>query len=493
MPVRTSRKHPLDGVRAQGEGSVHFSEAKVNAMTVESLSDKVPEEVTKKQLTATSFWARPVLKIDGNSNDSRYAKMNRNHRVPYRFCDLLESCILNSSWENQVFDEENSHSATYFAMASSSVEKPDPAISYKNDLWGYEVRSSSDDCITFLNKYYIEVLSYGRDKRVILQAADADNCCALACGLAAVYLWAPQKSTTLPPRALIYLTAAKENLVLESYPRDLLTLKRGQTLCFNMGRSADMLRLALKALPFNVERGYVFGMLAFALVEVGSIREGESAARMALTIEAQDIWAQHATYINALGLLLRMEIRVDSSIVQERILQVVSSLKERAFEHQELLLDLLAIWAFGRADQPEEAIEMAESVKSKNLAPNSVDVLLAPQCRVLINHSLTVSRCSWQQPCASAEGVLGASNEQLDVFEDLWCISSLRAGHVTQVVEVAERLTREKPGISFAWRVLEEAYSKSGQAPEAIFAGSRARVLELAGEEELLNMSSLYL
>ncbi|BBN02244.1 hypothetical protein MPTK1_2g13850 [Marchantia polymorpha subsp. ruderalis] len=492
-------------------------------------------------------------------------------------------------------------------MASSSVEKPDPAISYKNDLWGYEVRSSSDDCITFLNKYYIEVLSYGRDKRVILQAADADNCCALACGLAAVYLWAPQKSTTLPPRALIYLTAAKENLVkaskyeelvvralvawiehgsedalarhfevLESYPRDLLTLKRGQTLCFNMGRSADMLRLALKALPFNVERGYVFGMLAFALVEVGSIREGESAARMALTIEAQDIWAQHAlchaleyqcrfkealtlmniscsswltrcsfmrehnwwhvaacqlelggrsalktvlyiydehiwgsqrviknpqTYINALGLLLRMEIRVDSSIVQERILQVVSSLKERAFEHQELLLDLLAIWAFGRADQPEEAIEMAESVKSKVLA---VDVHKPSTMQCVISLAAALCECGRGNLKAVAEilgstfytgnlKVLGASNEQLDVFEDLWCISSLRAGHVTQVVEVAERLTREKPGISFAWRVLEEAYSKSGQAPEAIFAGSRARVLELAGEEELLNMSSLYL
>lgn len=38
MPVRTSRKHPLNAVRAQGEGSVHFSEAKVNATTVDSLS-----------------------------------------------------------------------------------------------------------------------------------------------------------------------------------------------------------------------------------------------------------------------------------------------------------------------------------------------------------------------------------------------------------------------------------------------------------------------
>lgn len=58
---------------------------------------------------------------------------------------------------------------------------------------------------------YLAGFRYGRDKQVILQAADADNCCALACGLAAAYLWAPQKSTTLPPRALICLTAANCN------------------------------------------------------------------------------------------------------------------------------------------------------------------------------------------------------------------------------------------------------------------------------------------
>jgi hypothetical protein len=38
----------------------------------------------------------------------------------------------------------------------------------------------------------------------------------------------------------------------------------------------------------------MYGMLAFALLEVGNITEAEHFARLALSIEVQDIWAQHA-------------------------------------------------------------------------------------------------------------------------------------------------------------------------------------------------------
>ena len=51
----------------------------------------------------------------------------------------------------------------------------------------------------------------------------------------------------------------------------------------------------MQTLPANKESPYLYGMLAFAFVEVGGrMREAEAAARHALAIESHDVWAQHA-------------------------------------------------------------------------------------------------------------------------------------------------------------------------------------------------------
>ncbi|KAL3696807.1 hypothetical protein R1sor_010883 [Riccia sorocarpa] len=480
-----------------------------------------------------------------------------------------------------------------------SVQSANSENVYKSDLWGHQVCSSSDECITFLNKYYIQVLSYGREKRVILQAADADRGCALACGLAAAYLWIPQRSRPLAAGTLEYLTAAKANLekassyerlvvealvawmersyenalakhfeILEQYPKDLLTLKRGQTLCFTVGWSEPMLALALKALPTNVGSAYMFGMLAFALVEVGKIREAEIAARLALSIEVQDVWAQHALChaleaqcrfkdalrlmtglssswgaccsfmcdhnwwhvangqlelgggralekvlslydehiwgtqqdskspqkcINALGLLLRLETRLHRSTIDGRISQVVSTLKAPMFRHQELLLHVLSVWAFARADELEEASEMISNVKCRALA---VEGLKQEQRQFITSLAEAVYSYGRENFIAAADALgpsfsvsnlkaLGASNEQLEVFEDVWYIVFLRAGRALEVVEAAERRAREREGSWFSWRILEEAYVKSGRSVDAVLARAKAMALEIAPEKEL--------
>ncbi|KAL2643537.1 hypothetical protein R1flu_011124 [Riccia fluitans] len=493
-------------------------------------------------------------------------------------------------------------------MDPRSVQTASPARVFKSDLWGHDVRTSSDDCITFLNKYYIQVLSYGREKRVILQAADADRGCALACSLAAAFLWAPRRTQPFAPSTLEYLTAAKANLgmassyeklvvsalvawmersyedavakhfeILEQYPKDLLTLKRGQTLCFTLGWSEAMLALALKALPSNLGSPYIFGMLAFALVEVGSIREAESAGRLALTIEAQDVWAQHALChaleyqcrfkealtlmtgfcsswftccsfmrehnwwhvancqlelgggralekvlslydehiwgtqqeskspqkcINALGLLLRLETRLQRSIIDSRILQVVSALKEPAFRHQELLLHVLSVWAFSRADQFKEASEMLNNVKCRARA---VEGLKQETLHCVTSLAVAMYNYGRENFVAVADALgpsfsisnmkaLGASNEQLEVFDDVWCIAFVRAGRAQEVVEVAQRCTREREWSPFSSRILEEAYAKSGRSIDAHFAGSKAMALVIAaenGSDEKMTYSSL--
>ncbi|KAF7809212.1 tetratricopeptide repeat protein 38 isoform X1 [Senna tora] len=134
----------------------------------------------------------------------------------------------------------------------------------KLDGWGYEVKTSSDACISAINAYYHQVLSYGRERSVILKAPDHDEACVLANILAAHYLYHSD-----PSRATSFLEAAKSHLeqatlyerlvydalsylvsedrdddvafelhrkLLKEFPRDLSSLKRAQILCFYMGR-----------------------------------------------------------------------------------------------------------------------------------------------------------------------------------------------------------------------------------------------------------------
>lgn len=43
----------------------------------------------------------------------------------------------------------------------------------------------------------------------------------------------------------------------------------------------------------NQEESYVYGMLAFPLLELGRMDKAEAAARKGLDIYKEDIWAQH--------------------------------------------------------------------------------------------------------------------------------------------------------------------------------------------------------
>lgn len=47
-------------------------------------------------------------------------------------------------------------------------------------------------------------------------------------------------------------------------------------------------------LPANKGENYIYGMLAFALLELGKMKEAEEAARRGYDINKQDFWSQHA-------------------------------------------------------------------------------------------------------------------------------------------------------------------------------------------------------
>ncbi|XP_010477769.1 PREDICTED: tetratricopeptide repeat protein 38 [Camelina sativa] len=187
--------------------------------------------------------------------------------------------------------------------------------------WGYEVNTSSDDCIAAINSYCHQVLGYGREREVILEAPLYDKGCVLGNILAAHYLISSDFA-----RAKSYVRAAESHLgeatpyekavfkaidyffsenmdddvalelhfkLLKKFPKDLLSWKRVEILCFYMGRPDLSLPLFEKILPENREQDYVYGMLAFPLMELGQLAKAEQAARKGYEINKNDSWAHH--------------------------------------------------------------------------------------------------------------------------------------------------------------------------------------------------------
>ncbi|KAG0627487.1 hypothetical protein M758_2G204800 [Ceratodon purpureus] len=464
---------------------------------------------------------------------------------------------------------------------------------YRMDLWGYPVHTRSDACVSFINEFYRQVLTYGAERQVILKATDADGSCVLACALAAGHLLTQSDSKDLHPN--VYLDAAKSNLdkatsyerlvlavisawvqgqigevidlhfqLLAQFPKDLTSLKRGQTICFYMGRQHDMLRLAELVLPANKESPFMYGMLAFALLEDGGrMREAEIAAKKALEIEPLDVWGQHALVhvlqhecrfkealtfaascgntwtsccsfmythswwhlalceleqggkdalkrvvevydahiwgsnaaadnsqdcLNALGLLLRLDIRGHRDVVTTRLADMQGCLLDELRWHTEWLQDLLIVWGLSRGGHKAEAQRLlqalthrVEGMEEKQRTPLQPVISLA---KALYEYGVrnfgAVCELLGLDPSTSKYKVMGASDEQLDVFQELWCDAFLRAGQSLPVVKVAEQRVLERSEIPFTWRILAMAYADLGEEAEATSANARYLKLEAA-------------
>lgn len=54
-----------------------------------------------------------------------------------------------------------------------------------------------------------------------------------------------------------------------------------------------MILVTDQVLPENQDQNYIYGMLAFPLLELGKMDEAERAARKGLAINKNDVWSQH--------------------------------------------------------------------------------------------------------------------------------------------------------------------------------------------------------
>ncbi|XWS68890.1 hypothetical protein CRYUN_Cryun04dG0132600 [Craigia yunnanensis] len=460
----------------------------------------------------------------------------------------------------------------------------------KLDRWGYEVKTSSDSCISAINAYYQQVLCYGRFRRVILEAPVHDKDCVLANILAAHYLCSSD-----PSKAPSHIEAAKSRLeqatsyekavfyvvnylisenrdddfavelhskLLRDFPRDLVSLKRAQVLCFYMGRPDMSLDLVQQVFPQNQQENYIYGMLAFPLLELGRMEDAENAAKKGFVINRQDFWAQHAlchvlqykcrykeavqfmeecssswsscssfmlthnwwhvalcyleghspiikvrevydhfiwkelertdavcveVYLNALGLLLRVYVRGELDVFEDRLKILAACLTDEANWFIEWHFDLLILWALAFTRELSKAEDLLKGLKFR-LSMMSKKKQQVMQRAMLLAEGIYEYGQDNENRALEILGpdfdaynckIIGASDEQLDVFNEVWYSMLLNTGQVTKAIESIEKQIQKRDGAPFLWRLLEKGYNLSGRQ-EAATIGEKARVLEAA-------------
>ncbi|KAK9107809.1 hypothetical protein Syun_023820 [Stephania yunnanensis] len=408
----------------------------------------------------------------------------------------------------------------------------------KIDRWGSPVRTSSDACISAINSYYEQFLNYGRNRSVILEASVHDKDCVLGNILAAHFLYSSNSaraSTHLESararleRATVYERAVFEAVsslfgsgrdddvafelhkkLLKQFPKDLVSLKRAQLLCFYIGRPDLSLALVEQVLPQNREESYVYGMLSFPLLELGRMSEASEAAKKGYEINPNDVWSQHnlchvfqyeCDFQEAVDFMKKCSSSwhccssfmythnwwhvavcyVESSSAITKVLEIYDhniwkELQKSDVAYLEVYLNALALLVRVYVRGPMDAF----GERLKILADCVMDQLAEVMFEYGRGNFDSAFRLLSPDFDSKEYKMIGASDEQLDVFNEVWYCILLHTGQYNKAIEVLEKQVENRHGIPFLWRLLERGYSMAGRHQDAILATKRASALEAA-------------
>ncbi|XP_020521913.1 tetratricopeptide repeat protein 38 isoform X1 [Amborella trichopoda] len=467
----------------------------------------------------------------------------------------------------------------------------------KFDRWGSPVTTTSDACISLINSYYHQVLCYGRERKVIMAAMEEDRECVLANALAALFLFS--RDTSAASRHLQVAAArlgratsyekllydsvssimngtdcetvvALHSKLLREFPRDLASLNRAQALCFYMGRPDLSLGLVeQQVLPENQQESYIYGMLAFPLLELGRMSDAEISARKGLEINKSDPWSQHAlchvfqyechfreavkfmeecspswidcssfmythnwwhvalcymdghsplnrildiydrhiwaelqrddadcaeVYLNALGLWLRVDVRGWIGYTGNRLRNLANCLLNQESWHVDWLLDLLSVWALAHIGEIPRAEDLVKSIKSRLYSMSQKKQQSLHKGVLLAEALFEYGRGDYQHaydilgPDFNANNfkVIGASDEQLDVFNEVWYTILLNTGYTSKAIGEIEKRLQHRSGVPFLWNLLEKAYILADKREDAAVAKEKVTTLEHAYFKQVL-------
>ncbi len=196
----------------------------------------------------------------------------------------------------------------------------------RRDRFGLPVTTEASEVVDAIDGFVAEVLSHGKGAAVILDAAAIDPDATLANAYcAALYLFLQTDEGTR--RAAPWLERARQAAaragaterehawvvaldawargdvdtalashldIARRWPRDLLNAKLAQIHQLNLGDRQGMRDLAESLLPAHGDTSYAWGLLAFALEQVGELDAAQAAGEHAVAMNRDDPWAQHA-------------------------------------------------------------------------------------------------------------------------------------------------------------------------------------------------------
>ncbi|GAQ91087.1 Tetratricopeptide repeat like superfamily protein [Klebsormidium nitens] len=191
---------------------------------------------------------------------------------------------------------------------------------------------------------------------------------------------------------------------------------------------------------------------------------------------------------NGLGLLLRLELRGHGAEVHARLPALTDRIQNEGLWHVELLLDVLACWALprcGRDAGGRQLLAKMAALAEKQKGPRR-DALQAGWLRL----AEAVSRYAAGDMDEAADGllatdwkslkVIGASDEQLDVFQELLCSVLLAAGRCHAALRLLQERARERDRVPFTHHLLARCRRMCGDEKGAKEAHARASELEAA-------------
>uniref|UniRef100_A0A0D2ZVD9 Uncharacterized protein n=1 Tax=Brassica oleracea var. oleracea TaxID=109376 RepID=A0A0D2ZVD9_BRAOL len=306
--------------------------------------------------------------------------------------------------------------------------------------------------------------------------------------------------------------------LLQRFPKDLASLKRAQVLCFYMGQPAPFLSLVQQVLPVNQEESYIHGMLAFPLLELGRMEEAAAASRKGYEINKEDAWAHHflchvlqheckfkeavefmeelseswqscssflythnwwhialcyleggspmrkieeiydnhiwkelekgdTVYLNAIALLLRLDVRdALKGSFEDRLKLLAARLTDQENWYMSWHLDILIVWALAKVGEYSKAHELLEGPKLRLLGEAVYEYAKGnyKQALELLGSDFN----------AFGYKITGASDEQIDVFNEMWCQLLLKTGQSKTAKEVIRERTKVRDGVPSMWRLL---------------------------------------
>ncbi|WZZ04189.1 hypothetical protein YC2023_090110 [Brassica napus] len=326
----------------------------------------------------------------------------------------------------------------------------------------YEVNTSSDDCIASIKSNSHQVLGYGRDMKVILEAPLYDKDCVLGNNLAAHYLFSSDIS-----RAKTYARAAEYHLG-KAIPYEKAFFEVVNYLISDNMDEDVALELHSKILPENQEHDYVYGMLAFSLLERGHLAEAEkrlgkdmrsTKTTLGLIIVSSRVHGSMLSfmgfmlflevYMDALGLMFRLHTRDKLPEFLDRLKVLADCLTDQKMWYQKWLFDITTIWALSKVGNTSQAHVLLEGLKSRTCNLNN-------KKQQLLQKAIQLAEAVYEYG-------KGNNTKALEMI----------------AVRVLERRIKQRDGAPFLWHLLEKSYLMEGNAEAVVTTCEKANVLNL--------------